>query len=124
MMNSTKDNLAALNDMGNRGYESLRELGEINLRNWEKLLGRQMDVLSFAMESGVQQMKVASEAKGYNDLVKGQVEFVKGIGERALQESKANLEMANATREEYRAWFENGVKSFSDKAKETVAQSA
>jgi hypothetical protein len=76
-MNSTKDNLAAFNDMGNRGYESLRELGEINLRNWEKLLGRQMDILSFAMESGVQQMKVASEATGYNDLLKGQVEFVK-----------------------------------------------
>jgi phasin family protein len=124
MMTNTKDNLAALNDMGNRGYDSLRELGEINLRNWEKLLGRQMDALSFAMESGVQQMKVASEAKGYNDLVKGQVEFVKSIGERALRESKANLELANATREEYRAWFEKGVKTFSDKTKETIGQSA
>lgn len=121
-MNSTKDSLATLNDMGNRSYESLRELGELNLRTWEKLLGRQMDALSFVMESGVQQIKLASEVKGYNDLVKGQVEFAKNISERALRESKANLEMANATRDEYRSWFENGMKNVSEKVKQTVEQ--
>ena len=123
-MNSTKDNLATMNEMGNRGYESLRELGELNLRSWEQLLERQMDAFSLAVETGVQQMKLASEAKGYNDLLKGQVELVKSIGERALRESKTNLEMANASRDEYRAWFEKGVKSFSEKAKQTIGQTA
>lgn len=108
-------NLDMLNEMGSKGYESMRELGDINLRNWERIVARQMDAVSLMMESGLRQVKMASEAKGYNDLVKTQVEFAKELGQRLVDETRQNLQLAGDARDEYRLWFEKGMTDVKDK---------
>lgn len=108
-------NLDMLNEMGSKGYESMRELGEINLRNWERIVARQMDAVSLMMESGLRQVKMASEAKGYNDLVKTQVEFAKELGQRLVDETRENLQLAGDARDEYRLWFEKGMTDVKEK---------
>lgn len=113
-------NIDMLNEMGSQGFESMRELGEINLRNWERMVARQMEAVSLMMETGMRQARAASEVKGYNDLVKTQVEFAKELGQRLVEETRQNLKLAGDARDEYRNWFEKGMVN----VREQMAQAA
>ncbi len=114
VMNTAKENLEAFNELSSKGYEAARELGELNLRTMESLVSRQMDLMNMFMENALRQISMASEAKGYNDLVKNQIELTKEVAERVMGESREAVKFANDTRDQYRAWFENGVELVSD----------
>jgi hypothetical protein len=103
---STKDVVSTFNDLSNKGLERANALGELNLKIAEKVAARQMDAMNLFMEQGVRMMKLATEAKGYSDYYKGQVEMAKEMTERMMTESKANMEMAGEMRDEYRGWFD------------------
>jgi phasin family protein len=106
---AVKDNVDAINEMGAKSYERLNSLNELNMRTWEKLAARQMDAINLLVEQGVRQMKLASESKGVNELVKGEVELAKDVSTRMMEEAKANVELANQVRDAYRDWFQQGV---------------
>lgn len=110
---TTKETVNLMNDMGNKGFERLNTLGELNLRTWENLVTRQMDTVSFAMEQGIRQVKLATESKGYTDYMKGQVELAKETSERAMEEAKASLKVAGEVQEDYRAWMRKGMSDLS-----------
>jgi hypothetical protein len=103
---STKDVVSTFNDLSNKGLERANALGELNLKIAEKVAARQMDAMNLFMEQGVRMMKLATEAKGYSDYYKGQVEMAKEMTERMMTESKTNMEMAGEMRDEYRGWFD------------------
>jgi hypothetical protein len=121
---TTKDTVNLMNDMGNKGFERLNDLGELNLRIWEKLVTRQMDAVSFAMEQGIRQVKLATESKGYTEYVKGQVELAKETSERAMEEPKANLKVAGEVQEDYRAWMQKGMSDLSADLRKSTAPAA
>jgi phasin family protein len=119
-----KDNLNAMNEMSGKGFERLSSLGELNLKVWEKLASRQMEAVNLLMEQSVRQMKMASEVKGYNDFVKGQMEMAKEAGERMMAETKTNMELAGQVRDDYRAWMQSGVSEMSAEMRKTTATAA
>jgi phasin family protein len=119
---SMKDNLNTMNEMGNKGFDRLNSLGELNLKIWEKLAARQMEAVNLMVEQGVRQMKLASESKGYNDFLKGQMEMAKEAGERMMAEAKTNMELAGEVRDDYRAWMQSSVSELTaDMRKSTTA---
>jgi hypothetical protein len=103
---STNDMLNTYNELTNKGVERINALGELNLKVAEKMVGRQMDAMNLFMEQGVRLMKLATEAKGYSDYYKGQVDMAKEVTERMMQESKTNMHLAGEIRDEYRGWFD------------------
>ena len=111
---TAKENLDAVNDMGNKGMERMNQLGELNVKVMEKIASRQMDAMNFMLEHGMRQMKLASEAKGYNEFVKGQVELAKETSERMMEETKANMQIAAEVREDYRAFVQDGMSELSE----------
>ena len=117
-MTSAKKNFALFTEMSGKGYEAARELGEINLRTMEKLVGRQMDTVALLMESGLRQVEMVAEAKGYNELLNGQIEEAKGLGGRVMKESRTNMKLAGDTRDEYRVWLEKGMDATREKMSE------
>jgi hypothetical protein len=117
-------NLDMINEMGTKGFESMRELGEINLRNWERMVARQMASVSLMMETGLRQAKAASEVKGYNELAKIQVEFAKELGQRMVEETRQNLKLAGDARDEYRVWLEKGMSNVKAKMAQATAKAA
>jgi hypothetical protein len=117
-MTSAKKNFALFTEMSGKGYEAARELGEINLRTMEKLVGRQMDTVALLMESGLRQVEMVAGAKGYNELLNGQIEEVKGLGARVMKESRTNMKLAGDTRDEYRVWIEKGMDTTREKMSE------
>ncbi|MGA8260348.1 MAG: phasin family protein [Arenicellales bacterium] len=103
-----------MNEMGNNGFERLNALGKLNLRTWEKVVTGQMDAVSLAMEQGIHQVKLATEAKSYTEYLKGQVELATQISARAMEQAKANLKVAGEVQEDYRAWMQTGMSMYSD----------
>ena len=106
---SVKETMNLFNEMGNKGFEHLNALGELNLKVWETVAARQVEAFNLVMEQGSRQMKLATESKGYNEYVKGQVELARETGERVMAETKSNLQLAGQVRDDYRAWFQQGV---------------
>jgi hypothetical protein len=103
---TVKDNVNAVNELSNKGFERMSALGELNLKVAEKLAARQLDAMNLFMEQGVRMMTLATEAKGYSDYYKGQVDMAKEMAERLMTESKTNMQVAGELRDEYRGWFD------------------
>ena len=115
---SVKENLSAINEMGTKGYERLNSLTELNLRTWEKMAARQMEAMKLLMEQGSRHMKLASESKGYSELLKAEVELAKDVSNRLVEEAKTNMQIAGEVRDLYRDWFQEGVNDLSAKVGE------
>jgi len=108
-MTTINDTINTVNDLTNKGVERMTSFGELNLRVFERMAARQMDAVNLAMEHGIRVMKLATEAKGYNEYLKGQVEATKDLSERMMTESKTNMELAGQVRDDYRDWFEKNL---------------
>lgn len=121
---SVKDSLTAMNEMTSKGADRLSSLGDLNLKIWEKLAARQLEALNLMMEQSVRQMKIASEAKGYNEFVKAQVEMAKEASERMMEEVRTNMSLANEVRDEYRAWAQAGMSEMTAEIKKSVASAS
>lgn len=121
---TAKDNISAMNEMGTKGVDRLNSLGDLNLKVWEKMAARQLEALNLMMEQSVRQMKVASEAKGYNEFVKAQVEMAKEASERMMEEVRTNMALANEVRDEYRAWTQDGMSELTAEIKKNAAKAA
>ncbi|MCG6941042.1 MAG: phasin family protein [Thiohalocapsa sp.] len=103
---SAQDVMNTYNNLTNQNVERLNALGELNLKVAEKMVARQMDAMNLFMEQGVRMLKLATEAKGYSELYKGQVEMAKDVSEKLMAESKTNMTLAGEIRDDYRGWFD------------------
>jgi hypothetical protein len=111
---STQDVVKTYSDLTNQNVERLNALGELNLKVAEKMAARQVDVMNLFMEQGVRMMKLATEAKGYGELYKGQVDMAKEMTEQLMAESKTNMALAGEIRDDYRGWFDAAVTELKD----------
>ena len=111
---NTKEAVNTYTDLTNKGVERINSLGELNVKLAETVTTRQLDVMNLFMEQGVRMMSLASEAKGYGEFYKGQVEMAKELSERMMAESKANMKLAGQIRDDYRGWFDKAMADVKD----------
>ncbi|EGV34069.1 phasin family protein [Thiorhodococcus drewsii AZ1] len=121
---STNDSIKTMNDLTNKTVERLTSLGELNVRIFEKMASRQMDVVNLYMDHSMRIMNLATESKGYNDFFKGQVEATKELSERVMAEGKTTMQLANEARDDYRAWFEKNLAEVSSDLQKSVPANA
>jgi hypothetical protein len=121
---TVNDTMSTVNEMTNKGFERMTSLGELNLRIYERVAARQMDTMNLFMEHGIRVMKLATESKGYNELVKGQVDAAKELSERLMTESKTNMALAGEVRDDYRHWFEKNLAEVSADLRKGVPTAA
>lgn len=119
----TKETIDAVNEFAGNGYQSLRRLGEINQRAFDRMMDKQVSLMNIWMDAGMQQIKLATEAKGLQELMTGNLVITKAIAEKLAAENRDSLEMATETRDELRAWFESGVADVTERVTK-VAQKA
>jgi hypothetical protein len=111
---STKDVMSTYNELTNKSVERVNALGELNLKIAETVATRQMDMMNLLMEQGLRMMTLTTEAKGYTDLYKGQVEITKDVAERLVEESKNGMKLAGQIRDDYRGWFDAALAEMKD----------
>jgi hypothetical protein len=111
---STKNVMSTYNDLTKKSVERVNALGDLNLKVAETVATRQMDMMNMLMEQGLRMMTLTSEAKGYTDLYKGQVEITKDVAERLVEESKNGMKLAGQIRDDYRGWFDAALAEMKD----------
>ena len=119
----TKETIETVNELAGNGFHALRELGEINQRAFDRMLDKQVTLMNIWMDAGMQQIKLATQAKGLQELMTGNLAITKAIAEKLAAENRDSLEMATETRDELRAWFESGVADVTERVTK-VAQKA
>ena len=123
-MSNTTENLEMLKDLGTTGFENVRALGELNMRTWEKLIEQQMDGFGLWVNTGIKQVKLITETGDCADLVKGQTELSRLLGESLNEKGRQVLALSSEAGDEYRAWFENGVNKLTGRVDDVVGVAA
>ena len=113
-MNNPKENLEMMKEMNNNGYESVRELGDINLRIMNNMMEKQSDMLNTWLDASAKQMELSSTAKDPKEFMASQAALTKEMGEKLIAEGREVISTATQVQGEYRAWYEKSVQSMTN----------
>ncbi len=91
---------------GNISYASLKELGEIGTKTFEKINDQQLGWLSSYVDTGIKQVTLMTESKGYKDLMAGQTKLMTEYNEKMLDAMRKTTEIMTDSKDEMAAWFE------------------
>ncbi len=91
--------------------ESVRKIGELNQRTFDKLFQQQTELASFFMDASARSMELMTKAKGYQDLMAGQTALMRECGERSIAAVRSSLTFATESSTEYGDLAKEGVKT-------------
>lgn len=110
-------------DLGANTFESLKELGEINSKTAEKLAAQQLDFMNTCVETGVKQITLLSESKGYKDLLAGQAGFAAQYNDMVMDTIRKTTETMTESKDDMTEWFEKGMEQFTTPLMKTTTKS-
>jgi phasin family protein len=123
-MTKAKENIEMINEINSKGYDSLRELTDITLKAWNQAVDSQMAAYSSLMGTSMEQIKLVSEAKDYQEVVRGQMDLTRKMGEDMVAKTREAVELGQKTGEEVRTWFESSLSSVNEQVSKAVEKAA
>ncbi|MGH8658463.1 MAG: phasin family protein [Gammaproteobacteria bacterium] len=99
-------------DIGNKAMISIKEFGDINAKATQKLTQQQLEFMDCCLETGVKQVSLVTDSKGYKDLFSGQASLASEYNEALMDALRKTTETLTETKDELAAWFEKGYESF------------
>ncbi len=114
-MNTPKESLEMMKEMTNNGYETVRELGDINLKMLNNMLDKQSDMLNSWLDVSAKQVELSTTAKDPKEFLASQAALTKEMGEKLIAGGREALSTATEVQGEYRAWYEKSVQSMTSK---------
>jgi phasin family protein len=123
-MTKAKESIEMMNEINSNGYDSFRQLTDITLKAWNQAVDTQMAVYSTLMDTSMEQIKLASEAKDYQEVVRGQMDMSRKLGEEMVSKTREAVELNQKTGEEVRAWFESSLSSVNEQVSKAVEKAA
>jgi phasin family protein len=123
-MYKPQETVEMMNELGTKGYNSLRQLGELQMAAWNGLMEKQMEAFNMAVDSAVAQAQLVSEGKEPQELVQAQVELNRKLADQMIAKSRESFELVQKAGEDVRGWAEEAVKQATaeaEKASEKVA---
>ena len=113
----------SFNDYGKTTYESMKDLYAVNSSLVEQLIEQQFAFASLGIEYTTSQIKLASTAKGYKEVLTGQSDLAAEMGSKIQGISRNTLDILNESKEELEGWFDKSIQS-AEKSMKEVAKSA
>ena len=110
-MNETYD---AMLKATNESYANLRKLAELNMATMDKLMAKQMEMMTLCMDTGSKQYDTVKDIKDPEALVAKQVEMARECGEKIMNKNREVADLLTDTRDEYQNWMENSVAQIKD----------
>jgi len=110
-MNTPKENIEMFKDMAGESYDVARELADINLRAWNKILEKQMDMMNVWIEASVKQVELSSTIKDQKEYMTSQAVLTRDLGEKLIDSGRKAISAGNDMQSEYRVWYEKSVQS-------------
>lgn len=105
-MNET---FAAMNKAATDNYANLRKLTELNLATWDKLMAKQMEMMTLCLDASSKQYEAVKDVKDVNELVGRQTEMARECGEKFMQKNREVVDLLTGTRDEYQNWVESSM---------------
>lgn len=99
-------------DIGNKTVSSLKDLGEINTKAAQKLTQQQLDFIDCCLETGVKQITLVTDSKGYKELLSGQANLASEFNEALMETLRKNSDILTESKDEFTAWLEKGYEAF------------
>ena len=89
----------AYNEMAQSSFETMRKLGEINMRATERLFQQQLDLTNTMLETSAKGMEGTTKAKGYQELVASQAKLTQEYGQEWLKNYRSAIEVLTEARD-------------------------
>jgi Phasin protein. len=99
-----------LNKLSKSSYDTMKDLYALQSKFSGQMIEQQLVVLSLGVEFFSRQMKLASEAKGYKEILNGQTEITSDISNKVQGIARNTLDILTESKDEMNAWFDNCVK--------------
>ena len=109
-----KDFVKGVETLNKTVLESIKRLAEINGKVVERATERQLAVTADYMDAAVKQLGLFGEMKDVQAAVAAQSKFASEFGEKLVGHAKKNAEAFEASKGEYAAWFEEGLRQASE----------
>lgn len=113
-MTKAKENFETINEINNKGYDSYRKLSDITMKAWNQAIDKQIATYTSLMNSGLEQVQLISEAKDYHEVVRGQMDLTRKLGEEMVNNTREAVEMGQQTGEAVRTWFDSTLTTVSE----------
>ncbi len=113
----SKDTMATFNEYTQNVLDNLRELNDINLRTWEKLMERQLKMSSSYVEMGAKNLDNLAKAKDYQEAMSQQAQMVQDFGNQWVDATREMSEIFNQSFKDMNTLVEKGLGQFRDSAK-------
>ncbi|MCU7845716.1 MAG: phasin family protein [Candidatus Thiodiazotropha sp. (ex Monitilora ramsayi)] len=123
-MTKAKESIEMINEINSNGYDSFRQLTDITLKAWNQAMDTQMAAYSSLMNTSLEQIKLVSEAKDYHEVVRGQMDMTRKLGEEMVTKTREAVEQSQKTSEEVRAWFESSLSTANEQVTKAVEKAA
>ena len=123
-MHKPQETVEMMNELGSMGYNSLRQLGELQMAAWNGLMEKQMEAFNVAVDTAVAQVQLVSEGKEPQELVQAQVELNRKLADEMIGKTRESVELVQKAGEDVRGWAEEAVKQATaeaEKVSEKVA---
>jgi phasin family protein len=116
-----------VNQFNENMLASAKRLGDINMRAFEQMAGKQTEIMNSCLESSAKQYEALTTAKDYKDAMQAQSELLKGCNDKFMANMRETAEMMTSVREELTGLVEENVKFTSEsieKAGEMASKTA
>ncbi|MEW8030058.1 MAG: TIGR01841 family phasin [Candidatus Thiodiazotropha sp.] len=123
-MAKAKENIEMISEFNTAGYESFRQLSDISLKAWNQVMEAQMNTLNTLMNTSIEQLKLVSEAKDYHEVVRGQMDLSRKLGEDLMSKTREAVELSQKTGEEVRGWYESNLAKANEKISKVAEKAA
>jgi hypothetical protein len=110
-MSTPAENLERMKEMASDGYESARQLGDINLRTWNNFAEKQMGMFHAWLDFGVRQSELSTAAKDPKAYLASQVALTRDMAEKMMASGRDAVSSGGEVQGEYRDWYEKSVQS-------------
>jgi phasin family protein len=108
MQNDFLKNFESMNKVA---IESAKRLGDLNMRTFEKLAARNLEVAADYLNGSVQQLKLMGESTDVQSAVKEQARLSTELNEKFVAHAKKTAEVLNEIKGEFTDWAQDGMKA-------------
>lgn len=113
--------LDLMNNVTKNAYDAALEMGEINLRAWDRLAQQQVGLAQANVTSVSALARRVSEAKDYGGVVSAQTEAATDYAERSVEEARKTLDLMTETRDTLAKLAQRGLEETMAEAKKAAS---
>lgn len=114
------DILKSIESLNKAAIESVKRLGDINMRTFEKLAQRNLEAAADYLDGSVQQLKLMGESKDIQAAVKDQTRLSTELNEKFVEHAKKTVEVLNEVKGEFTDWAQEGMKAVANGSKKAA----